>query len=133
VAADATYVALAVSGTLKVRVLALVAAQARFVDFLGSCRGRIEDFAFVAAALNVRAAGAVATFAGHSGLAMRLSQLAVGVGSESLGHFFMAGCAGFFAYKIPRCGVPGLGAGGFGSGWGRPCCRGEHSRSQDQH
>lgn len=143
VATDAAYIAVTVCRTLKVGVLALMAAEALCVDFFGGCLGRIEDLGHVAAALNVRAASAMASLAGDPGLAMLQGQLAVSIVGESLGLRFVAGGADFCTHKVPRRGILCLSGGcfgfcrlGYGLGPGRRSGQSggaQYARAQHQH
>jgi hypothetical protein len=97
VTAYAAHIAFAVGRVFKIMVLALVAAQAFGVNFLGCGLGGIENLSNVATAVNVRFARSVTALAGHTSLAVHLCQPGVGIGSESLDDFFMATCAGVLA------------------------------------
>jgi hypothetical protein len=101
-------IGLAVTGALKVGVLTLVASQAACIHFLGIGFGGVEYFGNVTAAIHVRLARSVAVLAGDAVLAVRESEPAVGVGGETLAHFFVACGAGFGSYKLRSSRVLGL-------------------------
>jgi len=84
VATDAAYVGFAMSRTLKVGVLTLVATKTLLVNFLGRSLAGVEDLGYIASTIDVRLARTMATLAGYSGLAVCLGQLGVWIGAESL-------------------------------------------------
>lgn len=133
VAANAADVAFAVGRALKVRVLALVATEARLVDFLCGAFGRVEDLGNVAAALDVRFTGTVAAFASHAGSAMHFSKLCMGIVGEPFRNFLMAGRAGVCAYKVARSSFCGRGSWFVVLRESRHCRRTKQCHAQQQH
>lgn len=119
-----------------------MAAKARGIHGFGRGRGGIEYLGLVAAALNVRAASAMTSLAGDTGLAMLQGQLVMGIVGESLRFCFVACCADLRAHKVPRQGIlclRGCCFGfclGYGLGLGRRSGQSggaEYARAQHQH
>ena len=99
-AANAAYIALAVSRALKVLMLALVASQAILVNLFGCSLGWVEDLGYVAATLHMQTARAVAAFAGSAFVAVQLGQIGVRIGGKAFRHLIVARCAGFSTHII---------------------------------
>src|ERR1035437_2771851 len=112
-ATRATYAALGMRRTLKVRMRASVAAQAGFILLFGSHLGELLNLGYVAAAFDMGLARSVAAFARRALAAMRQGKLGVRIRLKLLGYLCMAGRANIRADKISR--ILCL---DFGSSWG---------------
>lgn len=108
----AAHLVFAVCRALEVGVLALVAAEAPCIHFLRRGLCRIENLGYVPAAIDVRLARTVATFAGNARLAVHLGNLRVRIRSKSLCGIFMACGADFLADILSRdgCRLTGFGS-----------------------
>src|ERR1035437_509957 len=112
-ATRATYAALGMRRTLKVRMRASVAAQAGLVDLLHRQLADLLNLGYVAAAFDVGLAATMAAFARRALAAMRQGTLGVRIRLKLLGYLCMAGRANIRADKISR--ILCL---DFGSSWG---------------
>lgn len=100
VAAYAADPSLGMRRAQEVRVRSRVALQAGRIDFLRRSFSRVEDLCYIAAAIHMGLARAVAVLAGDPGAAVHFGHLGVGVIGEFLAYLFVAGRAGFAAHKI---------------------------------
>ena len=99
-ATRATYAALGMRRTLKVRMRASVAAQAGFILLFGSHLGELLNLGYVAAAFDMGLARSVAAFARRALAAMRQGKLGVRIRLKLLGYLCMAGRADIRTDKI---------------------------------
>lgn len=111
-----------------------MATQAALAGLFRGRRFEVEDLGYIAAAVNVLTARAMAAFAGHAILAVLEGNLCVWIAGEVLHHVFMASRAGLRTHKIRL----GLGLRGFGLTSCRLCLRccaprNAHSKDQRQH
>ena len=102
VAADAAHIRFCMRRALKIRMCSRMAAQALFIHFLSRVLCGIKDFGYVAAAVNVGLACAVAVLAGHTVAAVHLRHLGVRIVGKLLAHLFMAGDASLGPNEVAR-------------------------------
>src|ERR1035437_9758101 len=99
-ATRATYAALGMRRTLKVRMRASVAAQAGFILLFGSHLGELLNLGYVAAAFDMGLARSVAAFARRALATMLQRELGMWVRAELFGNLGMAGRADIRTDKI---------------------------------
>jgi hypothetical protein len=102
VTAQAAHIVFAVRRALEIRVLPLVATEASRIYFFRCGLGRIENLAYISAAIHMRFARSMAAFAGDPVLSVHLGQLGVRIRCKSFGNLFVARCAGILANEISR-------------------------------
>ncbi len=104
-AAEAAHIGLGVRRAVEVGMGPGMATQAGLIHILGRGLGGIENLGYIAAAVDVRFARPMATFAGHAILAVHLGDLGMGVVGRILGDIRMAGRAGLRTHELAGIGL----------------------------